>query len=138
VKSRLFGRLAIASLFAALACGSDSTSPDGGSVAGAYTLRTVNGANLPFTILQFGSDRTEIISETVVLTEAGRFTQTGTLRVTTSGIANTVPYSDAGSYTLNGTAGTFTFDSDGSSGTGTIVDGTITVAYAGNSFVYRK
>ena len=137
MKPRLYGRLAIASLFAVLACGSDSTSP-GNSVAGTYTLRTVNGANLPFTIFQFGSDKTEIISESVVLTEAGRFTQTGTLRVTTSGIANTVPYSDAGSYTLNGTAGTFTFDSDGSSGTGTIVNGTITVAYAGNSFVYRK
>ena len=45
---------------------------------------------------------------------------------------------DAGSHALNGTAVTFTFDSDGSTGTGSLSGKTLTVAAVGLALVYKK
>ncbi|HYD53638.1 MAG TPA: hypothetical protein VEA99_13465 [Gemmatimonadaceae bacterium] len=131
--------LVVGSLLAG--CGGDDgspTEPTSGSIAGTYTLRTVNGNNLPFTILQVGADKIELMNETITVAEGGSFTQQGTVRLTESGTVTTESYADAGSYTRNGTSVTFRVNSDGTTITGTIANGSITAAADGFSLVYRK
>lgn len=131
-------RLAAAAILLA-ACGDDTPSePTNQSVAGTWTLRTVNGSNLPYTLQQFGNDRIELLNETISVQASGTFTQQGTLRFTTGGLVTTEPYTDGGTYTLNGSTATFTFNSDGSTGVAAIGDDVLSVAYAGQTFVYRR
>ena len=118
------------------ACGGDSTGPND-SVAGSYSLRTINGANLPFIIAQTGQDKIELTADVLTLTDGGAFTQITTIRTTINGQASTSSISDAGFYTRNGTAISATFNSGGTA-TGTISGGQITVAQDGFSYVYRK
>ena len=133
---RFIGILAL-SVFVA-SCGSDSaTAPISTSIAGSYTLRTINGAPLPFIVLQVGADKVEVLNETVVVAEGGTFMQQGSLRVTEGGVVSTESYAETGTYTRNGTAITFV-NSDGSSGTGTVNGATITISIVGFAFMYRK
>ena len=125
----------LALLLLALACGGDATGPED-SVAGTYSLRTVNGANLPYVVFQSGQDKSELTSDVLTLTESS-FTQLSTIRTTINGQVTTTTEADAGSFTRSGTAASFQFNS-GTSGTGTIGGGQITVALSGFSFVYRK
>jgi len=120
----------------AIACG-DSTSPSA-SVAGTWTLQTVNGAPLPFVIAQVGADKIELTSDVITANSNGSFTQMTTVKTTESGQVTTESIPDAGTYTQNGTAVTFTFNSDGSSGTGTLNGNTVTVASQGFSLVYTR
>lgn len=118
------------------ACGDGGTGPND-SVAGVYSLRTVNGANLPYIIAHTGQDKVELTADVLTLVEAGSFTEITTYRTTINGQATVDTEPDAGSFTRSGTAISFAFNS-GSSGTGTIGGGTITVAVSGLSLVYRK
>jgi hypothetical protein len=139
VMNRIARVLTCFSLFVAASCGgSDSTSPGTAGITGSYALQTVNGAPLPFTVLQIGSDRIEVLNETVTLSDNGTFTQQGSLRITENGAVSTDSYTEAGSYTRNGTALNLVFGSDGTTGTGTISENTITVGISGVSLVYRK
>ena len=136
---RFIGVLAISALATLAACGGDSaTAPSSTSIAGSYTLRTVNGAPLPVIVVQIGAYKIELLNETVVVVDGGTFTQQGSVRITEGGVVSTESYADAGTYTRNGTAVTFVFNSDGSSGTGTVNGATITVVVDGFSLVYRK
>ena len=120
----------------AIACG-DSTSPSA-SAAGTWTLQTVNGAPLPFVLLQVGADKLELTSDVITANSTGSFTQMTTLKTTEDGQVTTESIPDAGTYTQAGTAITFTFNSDGSTGTGTLTGNTVTVASQGYSLVYTR
>jgi hypothetical protein len=61
-----------------------------------------------------------------------------TIKTTEGGQVTTETIPDAGTYTQTGTAVTFTFNSDGSSGTGTLNGNTVTVASQGFSLVYTR
>lgn len=127
------------SLFVAASCGGrDSTSPETAGIAGSYALQTVNGAALPFFVLQIGSDKIEVLSETVTLSHDGTFTQQGSLRITENGAVSTDNFTEVGSYTRNGTGLDLVFSSDETTGTGTISGNTITVGISGVSLVYRR
>lgn len=131
--------LACITLFVSASCsGGDSTAPGTASIAGSYALQTVNGAPLPFVVLQIGSDKIEVTDETVTLSGGDAFTQQGSLRITQSGVVSTDSYAEAGVYTRNGTAVNFVFSSDGTTGTGTISGNSLIVAVSGLSLVYRK
>jgi hypothetical protein len=129
-----------------VACGGDDSTGPSDSYSGTYTLRTINGQNLPFVIIQVGADRIEWMSDKVTLSDngstGGSFTQHSTFRLTEAGQATTETAADAGSYARNGTAATFTFNSDGSSASGTISGGKITIGVdvegAPFSLVYQK
>ena len=126
-------------LISAAACSGDSTTaPTTVSVAGTWTLQTINGTNLPYVVAQSGSDKLEVVSDVLTAASTGSFTQTTTVRSTLSGQVSTQSIADAGSYTLNGTAVTFRFNSDGSTGTGSIAGNTLTVTEQGFAFVYRR
>jgi hypothetical protein len=80
----------------------------------------------------------ELTSDVLTVAASGSFTQMTQFRVTASGQVSTEDVPDAGTYTLNGTAVTFTFDSDGSTGTGSLSGNTLTVAGGGFAMVYKK
>jgi hypothetical protein len=64
-------RLAIAALAIGLAaCNSDSTGPSV-SVSGSYTLKTVNGANLPFTF----NDGSTMVADNLNLATDGSYSE---------------------------------------------------------------
>ncbi len=136
---RIFMSLILAVLPNVVACsGGDSTAPTQTSVAGTWTLRTINGSGLPFTVVQVGADKVEITSDVLTVASGGAFTQLTTVRITEGGRVTTETIPDAGNYGLNGTAVSFTFNSDGSTGTGTLSGSTLTVASSGFSQVYQK
>lgn len=135
--NRLSKLLACCTLSVAASCGGDSTAPGTASVAGSYALQTVNGAPLPFVVLQIGSDKIEVLNETVVLSEGDAFTQQGSLRITQNGVVSIDSYAEAGDYTRNGTALTLIF-SDGTTGTATISGNSLIVGISGLSLMYRK
>lgn len=120
------------------ACGGDSgTGPSRATLVGTYNLTSVNGSGLPFTA-QASNPKVEILSDQIVADAGGLFTENGSYRVTDAGTVTTTPITDAGTYVITGTAVVFRFNSDGSTGTGTISGNTFTVADNGLSFVYTK
>jgi len=123
----------------AVACGGESaaTQPTPASLAGTWSLHDINGALLPFVLSQTGTSKTEILSDTVVATAAGRYTQTTQLRTTANGVATTSSVSDAGTYTLNGSA-VLVRSGDGSTVNGTVTASTFTIAAGGVAFEYRR
>jgi len=122
-----------------VACGDDSTTaPTNDSVAGTWSLQSINGTGLPYVVFQIGADKVELVSDVVVAVASGAFTQTTVVRTTTSGQVTTESQADAGTWSLNGTAVTFQFNGDGTTGTGSISGNTMTIAESGFAFVYRK
>lgn len=121
------------------ACGDDDkTGPGSASIAGTYTLRTVDGKSVPYTYVEDGADRYEVLSETLVVAEGGTFTSRTSLRSTVAGVTRTRVLAGDGTYTRAGTALVLNFAADQTTGTGTLVNGTITIAIEGLTLVYRK
>ena len=122
------------------ACG-DSTGPGlglGGAPAGTYTLRTVNGSGLPYTVEDGAGLTVVIVNDAFTLQEGGRFTETYTLRVTENGSTSTESGTNAGVWALTGTAITLTLDGGGPSVRGTLTGGVMTIVDSGLSLVYRR
>ena len=119
------------------ACGSDaSTEP--ASVVGTWSLQTVNGSPLPFVAAQSGSDKAEIMGDTIKISAAGSFIESTTIRTTLSGVATIQTLADTGTYKVSGSTLTLSSTADGSSGTGTWSGNTITATIEGFSFVYKR
>jgi len=125
-------------LIAVTGCGKDSVLGVGTTTAtGSYVLRTINGNDLPVTVEKIGDDSTEVLSETLVLADDATFALSGTVRVTESGVTGTESHALDGTYTLTGTALVLDFSS-GVREAGTLSAGTLTLASAGFTLVYRK
>jgi hypothetical protein len=135
--------LALALLIATASCSSDSsTNPTPDSLAGTWNLSTVNGLALPFLLLpgdpQASIPKVELLNDQIIASSAGTFTETGNARFTDASGVQDVPFTDSGTWTISGTAVTFRFTSDGSSGTGTLSGNTFTIGETGFSSVYVK
>lgn len=125
-------RIALVALaLSALACGSDApTSPNGASVAGTYTLRTIQGQPLPY-ILQDGANKATITRDILTITDGGTWSETANFTLSINGgpgqaqvVSASGTYSRAGASfgffdtstretdfaTLSGTTLTFTSD----------------------------
>ena len=64
-----------------VACGDDSTTaPTNDSVAGTWSLQSINGTGLPYVVFQIGADKVELVSDVVVAVASGAFTQTTVVR----------------------------------------------------------
>jgi hypothetical protein len=126
------------SALALAACGSDSSTAPAPTIAGTWTLQTINGSALPFTIAQTATSKIEVLSDVITISGTGSFTQTTSLRSTTSGVATTQSVADAGTYVVNGSAVTLRFNSDGSTGTGSWSGDTITTTDGGFALVYKR
>lgn len=131
-------KIAIVMFALAAACGGDSSTGPSASIAGTWTLQTINGAALPFIVAQTGANKVELLSDVVVISGTGSFTETTSVRTTTNGVPTTQSVADAGNYTLSGTAITIHFNSDGSTATGSWSGNTITTTDGGLALVYKR
>ncbi len=113
--------LAVALVAVAAACGGNDgiNEPKEQAITGTYTLKTVNGAALPFVIFQGDGYKLEVLAASYVLAASGSFTNSASFRATEGGVATTSTETLTGRYTVSGTTVTFT-DSDGDVLTGTI------------------
>jgi hypothetical protein len=129
--------LALLAFATAVGCGGESpTSRADVPIGGTYTLRTVNGLPLPFTVAQQDSIKVELVSDAFTLTENRTWTQL-TVRRTTASQAVTDTVSDAGTFVLSG-ADNITLISGNGSTDGTIGFGVLTLGNDAVIAVYQK
>ena len=123
------------------ACGSSSTGPNNANVAGTYTLNTVNGATLPYTVPNTGTDVEIVQGATITITGDSTYAvnATGTLNGSPSTLVT-----DVGHYSVSGNQVTFTSTiisganysaSVSGSGIGTTLTTSIGGAFVGSSDV---
>ena len=117
-----------------LACG-DSTGP--GSVAGRYALVSLNGAPLPAVFFQVLESKVEITAGHIQLNGDGTCSASATFQSTVVGLVETETQTDTCTWNQNNTAIAITF-SDGSTDTGSLIDGTISITADDFVLVYRK
>ena len=108
---RLVAALAIATV---AACGSDGpTDPVTDSIEGVYSLRTINGQPLPFTV-QGNSTTLVLTSDVLTMAANGSWTEALAFRLTTvSGETTEGTDSDAGTWTRAGGTVTLTSNENG-------------------------
>jgi hypothetical protein len=107
-------------------------------VAGTWRLQTVNGLPLPFTLSETGMDKEELISEVITLAAPGSLTIVTAFRYTTGSNVFSESIPDEGTYAVDGSTVTITWDSDGSTSTATVSGNTMTLQDIGLTFVYRR
>ena len=130
--------IAIIAFTGLVACSSESGTGVQ-SHAGTYTLRTVNGVALPYTIIQIDSTtRLELIDDALTLTDAGTFTESGHGRSTIDGKVTTQANVATGTFTLDGTAITLRNNDPTSMATGTLSGTRLTLIQPGLTAVYEK
>lgn len=119
--------LAVAAMLAS-ACGSGAaTEPVVTSVAGTWTLTTINGKALPYVYVA-SDPKLELISRQYLITSAGTFSTSFTLRGTElDGTVHTTTTSDAGTLTLANNTVSFVYNSDGSIVTAHVTATTMTI-----------
>jgi hypothetical protein len=122
-----------------VACGGDkATGPNApATVAGSYTLRTVNGNALPVILSQDAQQKAELLGGSVTLNSNNTWSGTLSVRVTdlTSGVAQTGDAPLGGTYSMSSGALTLTdATNDNAQLSGTISGNTLTItANAGSS-----
>jgi lipocalin-like protein len=122
----------------AVACGSDSpTQPTNASIAGTWSLTSVNGAGLPFVVSQTAGDKVELVGDVVTATATGTYTERFTFRETLNGVVTTTDQPDNGTYTINGNAITLHSSTNGSI-TGALNGNTFTLIDQGFVFLFTK
>ncbi len=123
------------------ACGSDSvTNPVvQSSMAGRWSLVSMNGVGLPVIIAQVGEDNFQIVSDVITADSTGKFTELTMIQSLVNGqvAMDTIP--DGGTWTVSGTSVAITFNSDGSTAIGSIVGNTLGLQDgAGDTMMYTK
>ena len=127
--------LTLCAVLLAIACG-DSTGPSA-SVAGTWTLQSLNGFTVPFKSPQAPGDTIELTSDVIDASASGTFTQMTVVKTTKSGTVTIDSIPDAGSYSVKGNVVTFDFTSDAPNGAGVIDGNTMTVT-TDITLVYRR
>ncbi|HET9777185.1 MAG TPA: lipocalin family protein [Gemmatimonadaceae bacterium] len=124
--------------FGLAACGGgagDSLGP--GSLAGTYNLQTVNGKAPPAVLVEDGSYKLEVLSGTYTLNADNSYSATASFRETENGVVTPSSESETGSYSVHGSAVTFT-DSDGFQLDATISGSTMTIVADGLTVRYSR
>lgn len=120
------------------ACGGNTaTGPDEDSIVGSYTLRTINGQNLPYTTLSGGVNSAEVLSSSLSLNTDGTFREERSVRRTHAGVSVTEAEMQFGTYTSTSSGVTF-LTTTGAQVSGTRGGGSITFVEAGFTFVYVR
>lgn len=122
----LFGALALA----VTACGGgDSTAPP--SVAGTYTLQSVNNAPLPFTTSEDATYKAEILSWVVTLNNDNTFSHVFRGRSTDNGQTTVNTITSSGTYTSSGATVDMFDNSDNSHLQASVSGSTMTIVIDG-------
>ena len=121
----------------ATACWSDKVTGSS-TVNGTYTLRTVNGSSLPYTISGSGNNKSEILSDTIQLYEGFTYAESAHYRNTVNGTVTNETRTDSGSFALLGNSISFR-SNDGSPINTYVIDAnTMNVVKPGLTMAFRK
>ena len=115
----------------ATACGGGDSSTAPTSIAGTYTLQTVNNAPLPFTTSEDATYKAEILSWVVTLNDNNSFSHVLKGRSTDNGVTTENTVTGAGTYTLSGATIDMFDSSDNSHLQATVSGSTMTVVVDG-------
>jgi hypothetical protein len=132
---RLVALLALATLGA---CGDSGTGPNSTQLEGTYSLRSINGSPLPYTV-QSGVNSITLTSDVITIASNGTWTETLLYRQTINGVTANGAEADGGTWVRAGND--VTLDSNQSQGTaysGTLSSGTLTFEDVGFVGVFRK
>jgi len=123
-----------------MSCGGDSvspTNPNNVSLAGTYTLRTINSSGLPYAIQSSGTT-VQITGDQVTVADGGSFSETTSYKVVATGASQVG--SSTGTWARAGSTITFTFLTGGSgviTGSGDGTNLTLVLGALG-TWVYTK
>lgn len=131
--------LALFSLLALAACGSDATTgPAGGSVSGTWNLRTINGSALPV-VLQTTSGNVTVISSVLTLNPSGgAYNEVTSLSAISGATTVTGTQTEVGTWFANGGAITFNDQTDQVVYQGSVSGNTLTEIVNGFTEVYSR
>ena len=115
-------------LAGASACSDDDPSGPSTDMRGTYTLRSVNGTNIPATLLNTGSSKFEVIGGSLELKAESEFEARIESRTTTGGEVETETDEAAGTWGMSGNQIVLT--SAGETITGTVSGDMITITDA--------
>ena len=119
-----------------VACGDGVIGPE--DIAGTYTLQSVNGHTLPW-VMQVGTTQSmELTEGSITINQNMTCSRSLKLTETDGGTVTTVTNTDGGTYTLVNGAITFTWDSDGSTDSGSIGGSQLTITVDGDVLIFRK
>jgi hypothetical protein len=140
--AHLLRRLALPlALIVLSACGSDSsTSPNANAdaIEGIYSLRTVNGAALPF-VFQSGPNSLSLTSDVITIASNGSWTETISYRETINGQTSNGTDSDQGTWLRAGNGVTLQSSvSGGTAYSGTYGNGSLTFKDVGIVAVFSR
>lgn len=132
-------RWAVVATLAWTACGDSSGPADDPSViTGTYTLRTINGTALPFTLGEFEDFKLEILSDAFTFASDKTFRDIIVTRETDAGVATTSTDTINGTYAITNSAIVLT-NTENETLSATLSGGnTMTAVGEGFTLVYRK
>ena len=82
-----------------LACGEPTSPLD---LVGTYTLQSVNGLPLPFTLQQYGTAKVEVLDDMLFLASSSSYSAVGHKLTTSNGFATLSAPVDAGTFSRRG------------------------------------
>jgi hypothetical protein len=116
----------------------DDYSTGVGTVTGAYTLRTVNGAALPYTYNVDATTQKQIIDDMITLFSGGSYSRTQHANTIVSGQTTSQTNTESGTYQLLGTSVTLNPTPSGRSTVTTIDGRTMTLVESGITWTFMK
>jgi hypothetical protein len=132
-------KLLLAMVSLLIACSSyDLTTPTQDRLTGKWDLTAVNGVSLPYVFARTGANKTEITQDVLTIAASNIFSEVTTAQDTQNGQTTTRTILDSGTYQFNSYAVTFSFQSNGSVGSGTLTNRTMEVVTSGVKFTYKK
>lgn len=134
---RTLAVLAVTTLALTACAGGAGDSVGPGSLAGTYSLQTVNGKSPPVVIIEDAGYRLEVLSGTYTLNVDDSYSATASFRETEDGVVTPSSESETGHYSVHGSSVTFT-DSDGFEIDATISGSTLTLVADGLTARYSR
>ena len=129
--------LALSVLAIVAGCGSDSSTITSASVSGTYTMQSINGNGLPFTLSSKSPPQT-VTSGTLTISQNGSWSGGKNVTTTVNGQTTAMTLPDAGTVTVNGSALIFTSNKDGSIFPGSFAGNSLTIMPDIYVYVFTK
>ncbi len=105
---------------------------------GTYTLRSVNGQSLPYTVSSSGTTKVERLDDAISLYSGGTWSSTGHIRTTTNGTAVTQAVNLTGPFTSFGTSLSLRVNETGGTTVAVYSANTLTIIESGLTSIYSR
>jgi hypothetical protein len=124
-------------LLSVAACGA-ATSPTDINVVGTYKLKTINGAPVPYVVVDNATAKLEFLDDQIILTESGKYQQIGHSRTTEGGKVTIATITYAGTWTRTANEIVFRDGIDNTATPGNVLEKSLYVSHFGLLAAYEK